>query len=155
LLLEGRDGCLALCRDVARDRFRPGISDLRASDGPFGSARRRGDQDGAVFLNRTYTDRDVQLSRETYRFLVADARHQFVTYGEVGAAIGVFHRSLRGALYFIQDRCNERGWPTLTVWVVRKDSGLPGLGCDVVEAGEVRETAEAVRRIDWPAEPWW
>ncbi|MHB8637585.1 MAG: hypothetical protein ACYC96_14040 [Fimbriimonadaceae bacterium] len=79
----------------------------------------------------------------------------FVTYKEVGDAVGVYHPTIRGALYYIQDRCNDRGWPTFTVWVVRKDSGLPGLGCDVVAPGAVQAVAEATKKVAWPAAPWW
>jgi len=109
-------------------------------------------------MSRRYTDRDVELSRRIYLFLLEEARvlqTGYVTYKDVGDAIGVFHRTIRGALYYIQDRCHDKDLPTLTVWVVRKDSGLPGLGCDVVAPEEVRETAEASRNIEWPREPWW
>lgn len=105
-----------------------------------------------------YSKRDIELSKQIYVYLVANLtspQPAFVTYKQVGDARGVFHRTIRGALYYIQDRCKERGWPTLTVWVVRKDSGLPGRGCDVVEWPEVKAAAEACKKIDWPKEPWW
>jgi hypothetical protein len=98
------------------------------------------------------------LSRRIYVHLLRDAQvlHTgFLTYKNVSDALGVFHRTIRGALYYIQDRCHDRGWPTLTVWIVRKDSGLPGGGCDVVEPGPVQETAVATKTISWPSEPWW
>ena len=73
----------------------------------------------------------------------------------VAGAVGAHPRRLSHALGTIQERCHERGWPTLTVWVVQKDSGLPGAGCDVVAPGDVAETARRTQEIEWPAEPWW
>lgn len=93
-----------------------------------------------------------------FRHLLTETQGQagtFRTYKEIADKVGVFHRTIKGALYYIQDRCRERGLPTLTVWVVRKDSGLPGLGCDVIERDEVQQTAEKTRTINWPPEPWW
>jgi hypothetical protein len=108
---------------------------------------------------REYTERDVELARKVYRHLLQGAqvtRHgRFLTYKDVGNAVGEHYRTLAGALYCIQDHCRERDWPTLTVWVVRKDSGLPGMGCDVVEPSDVTRIAEATKQVAWPDEPWW
>ena len=107
---------------------------------------------------RTYTARDVKLSRDIYRYLRNEAdviRTGFLTYKDVGDAVGVHHRTIRGALYYLQDRCLERGLPTFTVFVVRKSSGLPGGGCDVVMPQEVVEAVAQIRSLEWPADPWW
>lgn len=109
-------------------------------------------------MKRHYTPRDIELSRKIYSALVAglqSAVPKFQTYGEIGDKTEVFHRTVRGAFYLIQDRCRERDWPNLTVWVIRKDSGFPGQGCDAVALEQVRETAEVTHTIEWSTEAWW
>jgi hypothetical protein len=109
-------------------------------------------------LRCSVTKRDVELSRTIYRNLLDKAavlETGFLTYKDVGDGVGVFYRSLTGPLCYIQDRCLERGWPTLTVWVVKKSRGLPGFGCDVVEPTDVQRTAAETKNVAWPAAPWW
>lgn len=111
---------------------------------------------------RPYTPRDIELAREIYRFLRRDLRaHEeptFQTYTEVAQAVGTGHRNLGNPLFYIQDRCHDRDWPTYTVFVVRKMGnrrGLPARGCDVMTREEVDAEIARIRAIDWPLEPWW
>ena len=89
---------------------------------------------------RPYTPRDIELAREIYRFLRRDLRaHEeptFQTYTEVAQAVGTGNRNLGNALYYIQDQCHDRDWPTYAVFVVRKGRGLPARGCDVITREE-------------------
>lgn len=109
-------------------------------------------------VSRGYTERSLTLSREIYKFLRGKSKvlkGQWVTYQELGEAIGEHHRTLGKPLGVIQDHCRERNWPTITAFVVRKDKGLPSEGCDVSESDDVLKTAIAARAMDWPADPWW
>lgn len=63
-----------------------------------------------------------------------------VTYGDLGAAIGIHHRPIRKALGCIQDFCLEQRLPPLTILVVSKQSRQPSGGfiawdVDHLEAG--------------------
>lgn len=109
---------------------------------------------------RPYSQRDIELAREIYRFLRADLQAHveptYQTYTEVAQAVDTGHRNLGNPLYFIQDRCHDRDWPTYTVFVVRKvgnGRGLPARGCDVMTRDEVEAEIVKIRQIDWPAEP--
>lgn len=111
---------------------------------------------------RPYSPRDIELAREIYRFLRADLQAHvaptYQTYSEVAQAVGSFPRNLGNALFYIQDRCHDRDWPTYTVFVVRKvgnSRGLPARGCDVMTRDEVEAEVAKIRQIDWPMEPWW
>ena len=101
----------------------------------------------------TRTDYRLQKSREVYRLLRQNMRR--MTYTEVANAVGTGHRCLGGPLGIIQEECNERFWPTITVWVVSKTHGFPSIGCNAQTREEVDREEARVRATPWPAEPWW
>ena len=56
------------------------------------------------------------------------ARRETTTYGELSERIGIHHRALHYALAPIQDHCEERSLPPLTILVRNADTGEPGGG---------------------------
>lgn len=100
----------------------------------------------------------VELSRRVYSFL----RNEFpwqaedsLTYGDLAQEVGGIARGMGAPLAIIQEECHRRGWPTFTVFIVRKSDGLPGGGCSAATPEAFRATLSEVRRLDWPTEAWW
>lgn len=100
----------------------------------------------------------LELSRRVYSFL----RNEFpfmaedrLTYGELAQEMGGIARAMGAPLGMIQEECHRKGWPTFTVFVVRKSDGLPGGGCTASTPESFRSTLAEVRRRDWPTEAWW
>ena len=79
--------------------------------------------------------------------------HRTVTYGEIGATVGLAARGTALPLYYIRDQCLARGLPPLTAIVVRKRDGLPGVGLTLeghqVSSGQMREMQSQVFAFDW------
>lgn len=104
------------------------------------------------------TPRALKLSKEIYRYLRNDwnvLKNGAISYQHLGEALGVHHRTLAHCLSVIQDHCRARRWPTLTVFVVRKQGGLPSTGCDVTLPQEFVSTAREARFLNWRLEPRW
>lgn len=101
---------------------------------------------------------EAEKSRAAYRLLREEhavGEGIWITYSEIGSILGVTAQGMGRVLRVVQDHCLRRGLPTITVFVVRKETGFPGGGCDVVMPDEVRATAKKVCGIQWPAQPWW
>ena len=103
---------------------------------------------------------DFNRAREIYKFLVNDAKvvqpgGTAVTYTEVAEAIGGIARGLGPALDALEHACIHRSMPMLSVFVVRKEDGLPSHGCRVTGAGPVKKAMEMCQSVSWPSEPWW
>ena len=99
-----------------------------------------------------------ELSRRIYAFLRNEFAWQTedkLTYGELALAIGGIARGMGVGLAVIQEQCQLKGWPTFTVFVVRKSDGLPGGGCSANTPESVSAALAKVRKQDWPTEAWW
>lgn len=59
---------------------------------------------------------------------VAKQKNPTITYGELGAKVGIHHRAIRYVLGVIQDYCLEEKLPPLTILVVSQSDGMPGEG---------------------------
>lgn len=105
-----------------------------------------------------YSKNTIEQSRQIYRILakaLASSSPKKMSYGEVAAQLGVHHRGLGAPLAKIQDECRSKGFPTITVYVVLKSTGLPSSGCDVTNPAAVERTMGEVRKLSWPKDPWW
>lgn len=80
---------------------------------------------------------------------VASAR-ETITYGELGARIGVHHRAIRYVLSPIQDYCIETKLAPLTILVVN-GSGRPGTGFIAHDINDLESGLEAVWSFIWKA----
>ncbi|MBS1713800.1 MAG: hypothetical protein JST30_05630 [Armatimonadetes bacterium] len=99
---------------------------------------------------------------ESARRVYAHLRNKFpwqvedsLTYGELAQEVGGIARGMGAPLAVIQEECRRKGWPTFTVFVVRKSDGLPGGGCSASTPESFRATLADVRRREWPKEAWW
>ena len=72
------------------------------------------------------------------------------TYGELGAAIGIHHRTVRYVLGVIQSYCIEETLPPLTILVINV-SGKPGTGFIAYDLENFQEGLEKVWGFDWAA----
>jgi putative restriction endonuclease len=70
------------------------------------------------------------------------------TYGELGAAIGIHHRTVRFVLGVIQSYCMEEGHKPLTILIVNA-SGKPGTGFIAHDIENFQEGLEEVWSFDW------
>ena len=77
-------------------------------------------------------------------------KHETITYGQLGAAIGVHHRAIRYVLGPIQDYCLEDELPPLTILVVNT-AGVPGTGFIAHDRDDLGSGVEAVWSHDWKA----
>jgi hypothetical protein len=79
---------------------------------------------------------------------VAATRGATITYGALGDATGLHHRSLSIPLGFIQDFCSELAYPQLTSLVVLQGSRRPSTG-NAVPAEELEREYKAINAFDW------
>ena len=75
-------------------------------------------------------------------------KRKTITYGELGAAIGVHHRAIRYVLGVIQDYCLEEKLPPLTILIVNS-SGKPGTGFIAYNLRNFEEGLGKVWGFDW------
>lgn len=75
---------------------------------------------------------------------------KIITYGELGALLGVHHRAIRYVLCLIQDYCLEEKLPPLTILIVNK-SGRPGTGFIAYDVDKLEEGMALVRSYNWSA----
>jgi len=98
----------------------------------------------------------VDLTEERARRLLpylvkAAENHETITYKELAAKIGVYHRTLNQPLAYIRDKiCAARGLPVITCLVVNLQTRLPGaewlpLGASSLSDAEDRATFEQYR----------
>lgn len=71
-----------------------------------------------------------------------------ITYGELGAAIGIHHRAIRYVLGVIQDYCLEEKLPPLTILIINS-SGRPGTGFIAYNLQYFESGLEKVWGFDW------
>lgn len=105
-----------------------------------------------------FSQQTYDRSRSIYRFLASEVnagRTNPVTYGQIAGMIGCHQRALRFPLHLIQDACRKQGIPTITVLVVRKDSGIPGQGCDANSKTTFDATRGQIGSHTWPVQAWW
>jgi hypothetical protein len=70
-----------------------------------------------------------QRARQAWPILIRAARTTGpMTYGQLGAMIGVHHRVCSYFLSRIQDHCEHAGLPALQVLVANKHTKMPGAG---------------------------
>lgn len=90
-----------------------------------------------------------QRASQIWSLLICAARERkSYTYGDIAkilgfAGAGVFAHLLGPIMRF----CEEKGFPPLTVLVVKQDTGLPGEGLSTLE--DVNKDREAVFNFDW------
>lgn len=96
--------------------------------------------------------RSEWLIKARAALIVAAMRRTVLTYGELGAALGIegvtLRNQLRHVLDDVSDDCASRGEASLAALVVNQRTGQPGSGW---EDGDVPWHAE-VRKVfnDWP-----
>lgn len=72
-----------------------------------------------------------------------------ITYGQLGAALGIHHRAVRYVLSLIQDYCLEEQLPPLTILVVNV-AGRPGAGFIAFDHDRLNEGLAYVYSYRWP-----
>lgn len=74
------------------------------------------------------TEKTIERAHLALPHLVESAkRRKTITYGELGAKIGIHPRAVSHLLYYIRDEvCRPQGLPMLTAIVVHKSDELPG-----------------------------
>lgn len=97
-----------------------------------------------------------QRARRAWPILIRTARtrERLLTYGQIGAMIGVHHRVCSYFLGMIQNHCRNAGIPALQVLVVNARTGLPGAGFTACRRtpGAIAETTRKVRNYFWKNE---
>lgn len=78
------------------------------------------------------------------------AEGKTITYGELGALLGIHHRAVRYVLSLIQDYCIEEKLPPLTILIVNQ-GGKPGAGFIACDIDKLEEGEELVRSYNWSA----
>lgn len=78
-------------------------------------------------------------------------KRQTITYGELGAEIGVHHRAVRYVLGPIQDYCLEARLPPFTILVINA-SGRPGTGFIAHDPNDMDNGLESVWSFPWNKE---
>lgn len=81
---------------------------------------------------------------------LAATHNQLVTYDTVAKLTGMMTAGIGDILAPIQQYCEERQLPPLTVLVVNKQTGLPGVGFIATE--QIPEAFQRVFGHDWLAE---
>ena len=72
-----------------------------------------------------------------------------LTYGQLGAQLGIHHRACRYVLLEIQDYCLENDFPPLTMVVVNSATGTPGQGCVASDPRLIAQQQAEVQRFPW------
>jgi len=80
------------------------------------------------------------------------ARRATITYSDLADVIGSVDHRHGWPLGLIQEYCQDRHLPPLTILVVSKASGLPGHGFTALEADEREAGFEAVWSYPWPSD---
>lgn len=105
-----------------------------------------------------YSEETLDRARRLYKIFINERRYetgQTMTYKQGAQKLGCHHRAMRYVLHKIQDECNFKGWPTITVLIVDGDTGLPSTGCDASGPKAFVSTLESIKNVKWPAEAWW
>ncbi len=95
-----------------------------------------------------------QLERafRAWPILIEVARHRnTITYGELGAKLGIHHRAVRYVLGILQDYCLEENLPPLTILIVN-GSGKPGTGFIAYDLSRFEKGLAVVWDWNWEAQ---
>lgn len=76
-----------------------------------------------------------------------------ITYGALASSIGIHHRALPHVLGLIQEYCIEQKLPPLTILVVSKVSGVPGLGFIAWDVDDLDSGLRQVAEHPWGSLP--
>ncbi len=91
----------------------------------------------------------VERASRAWPILISRARNRTtISYGELGAALGVHHRAIRFVLGVLQDYCLEEGIPPITILIVNA-SGKPGTGFIAYDLNHFDEGLQGVYSFDW------
>jgi putative restriction endonuclease len=71
-----------------------------------------------------------------------------ITYGELGASLGIHHRAVRYVLGWLQSYCMEEYLPPITILVVNS-TGKPGSGFIAYDIDRMDEGQEEVFSFNW------
>jgi len=82
---------------------------------------------------------------------LAAANRQTLTYSMLSQLVGVPARGLAHILDHVALYCRDRGYPSLTAIVMRKDVGQPGLGFWAVPSHKLARELMRVFEFDWLA----
>jgi hypothetical protein len=110
---------------------------------PRGSIKKR------VNMKRPRIKKSTAKREEVFEYLKKSAGEKRTSpYKEIGEAVGLGYRVLRFPLYFIWERCKEKGLPELNALAVNGKTGRPGAGCPELD-GEWENVRERVFAFDW------
>jgi putative restriction endonuclease len=91
----------------------------------------------------------VERASRAWPILTACAnQRKTITYGQLGAALGVHHRAVRYVLGVLQDYCLEERLPPITILVVNA-AGRPGSGFIAFDHDRLDEGLEQVYSYKW------
>ncbi|MEX0739063.1 MAG: HNH endonuclease signature motif containing protein [Pseudohongiella sp.] len=91
----------------------------------------------------------VERAYRAWPILIKRAENRStITYGELGQALGVYHRAVRYVLGVLQDYCLEERLPPLTILIVNA-SGRPGTGFIAFDLENFEEGLDKVYDFDW------
>jgi len=91
----------------------------------------------------------IERAAQAWPVLTRTAKNRTtITYGELGAAIGVHHRAIRFVLGVIQDYCLAERLPPLTILIINS-SGKPGDGFIAYNLRHFEKGLEEVWSFDW------
>lgn len=92
----------------------------------------------------------AERAAQIWPVLALAARNwQILTYSMLGKLIGVPPKGLGHLLEPIQSYCLQHQLPPLTILVVQKQTGLPGLGFSAASAQDYAKEQMRVFREDW------
>jgi putative restriction endonuclease len=95
-----------------------------------------------------------QRAAKAWPVLAAVAKkHGLITYGDLGAAIGIHHRAVAHVLGVIQTYCLEREIPPLNILAVNKDTRRPGHGFIAWDASDMLSGRAEVYARNWDDAP--
>jgi len=72
-----------------------------------------------------------------------------ISYSELGKRMTVHHRACRFFLDLIQNYCLDKRLPPLTIVVVYKNRGIPGVGFTACDINNFKQEKERVFTYNW------
>ncbi len=78
-------------------------------------------------------------------------KNEPITYGELGRQLNVHHRPIRFILAIIQDFCMNNALPPLTILVLNKNTGMPGIGFIAYDIENSQDGINKVYAFNWAA----
>lgn len=98
------------------------------------------------FISRV--DQIERASKAWPVLIEAATSNKYLSYKDLGNAIGIHHRAVRFVLGVIQNYCLFEKLPPLTILVINS-SGLPGSGFFAHDIDEFHSGVSLVRNFDW------